>query len=107
NALSIDEIKRRCLLKKRSALIGGFLSFCALAGSVLGGHAIAAFLSGPAMLFCGLVVVKYTHRLWQMEKGRIQPDQPLESLRVFFSAPGVWWRLLDPHLFESTTGGSG
>lgn len=100
DAISIEAIERRCLTRKRVALAGVFLCLCFSFGSVLGENKMGVLLGASfgvlSASFCFVSVVKYDHRLWQIEVGQQNPDQALGSFRTFFAAPGIFLRLLNP-----------
>lgn len=100
DALPLEEIDRLCLKRKRIALISAFFALCSLIGSVLGGHFFPACMSLLALLYCALALIKYAHRAWQIERGRLRPDYPLASLREFLASPNIGWYLLSHRLFD-------
>ncbi len=100
DALPLDEIERLSLKRKRIALISAFFALCSLIGSVLGGRFFPACMSLLALLYCALALIKYAHRTWQIERGRLRPDCPMASLREFLARPNVGWYLLSHRLFD-------
>ncbi|WP_412548939.1 hypothetical protein Q2T91_16115 [Ralstonia pseudosolanacearum] len=98
DSLPLRTIARNCLNMKRLCLSVAFVSAAFVLGSVVGANYLGSFLGVLFVMFCLLHVVKYEHRLWQLDTGPLQPDEPLGGFGDFFRSNGAWLRLLSPHL---------
>ncbi|WP_459199428.1 hypothetical protein ACQVRX_07300 [Ralstonia pseudosolanacearum] len=97
-SLPLRTIAKICLTRKRLFLAAAFISSAFVLGSLIATSYLGSFLGALFILFCLLHVVKYEHRLWQLDTGPLQPDEPLGGFRDFFQSKGSWLRLVSPHL---------
>lgn len=98
-SMSLAEIDRLSKRRKRMFLAAAFISAAFVLGSVVAKNYLGSLLGLLFILFCLLHVVKYEHRLWQMETGAKAPDEPLGSFGQFFASRGAFRRIFNPYLF--------
>jgi hypothetical protein len=100
DALPLSKIASDCLTRKRIALIFVLLCTAYTIGGVLGGNFVPIYGGILGSMLPALYVLREEHRIWQMEVGRAQPDEPLQGVAAFLRTPGVLLRLLNPYLFR-------
>lgn len=98
DALPLEAIERSCVRRKQLSMAIASVSVSFVLGSGLGHNYFGMFLGLLFAVFCLMFVLKFEHRLWQIEQGRASPDAPLGGYGQFFSVRGAIKRLLDPHL---------
>jgi hypothetical protein len=98
DALPLAKIKADCVTRKRLSLIMVFFCLCSSFGYLVGGHYVGVFNGVLGIGLPVLFIVREEHRLWQMEAGPQQPDEPLPGYRQFFRSGGIALRLLNPRL---------
>lgn len=99
SSLPLEVIARSCLRHKRFFLAMGAIALSFSGGSLLGQNYFGGTIGVMFTGLCFLFVLKYEHRIWQMEEGEKHPDKPLGSFRKFFSSKGCVVRLFDPRAF--------
>lgn len=99
-SLPLAQIAQGALNTKRVALLFGAVALAFSLGSTLSGSWFSAFTSALFAGLCFLVSLKHEMRIWQLETGPLQPDEPLGSLRQFVQQDGWVWRTLAPRLWK-------
>jgi hypothetical protein len=101
DALPLSKIASDCLARKRVALIFIVLCTAYMTGGLIGGNFMPVYGGCLGSMLPAMYVLREEHRLWQMEVGPTQPDEPLGSIGTFLRTRGVLLRLLNPYLFLS------
>jgi len=100
DALPLSKIASDCVARKRVALIFIVLCTAYMTGGLIGGNLMPVYGGCLGSMLPWMYVLREEHRLWQMEVGPTQPDEPLGSIGTFLRTPGVLLRLLNPYLFR-------
>ena len=100
DALPLSKIASDCVARKQVALIFIVLCTAYMAGGLIGGNFMPIYGGLLGSMLPGMYVLREEHRLWQMEVGPTQPDEPLGSIGTFLRTRGVLLRLLNPYLFR-------
>ena len=99
DALPLSKIASDCVARKRVALVFVILCTAYMTGGVLGGNFMPIYGGLLGSMLPAMYVLREEHRLWQMEVGPTQPDEPLGSIGTFLRTRGVLPRLLNPYLW--------
>lgn len=99
-SLPLELIAQGALNTKRVALLFGAVAVAFSLGSTLSGSWFSALTSALFAGLCFLVSLKHELRIWQLETGPLQPDEPLGSLRQFMQSDGWFWRTIAPRLWK-------
>ncbi len=100
DSLPLETIKQGALNTKRVALLFSIVSTAFSLGATLSGSWFSAMTGVLFSGLCFLVCMKHEIRIWQLETGPLQPDEPLGSLKQFVQLDGWVWRTLAPRLWK-------